>query len=64
MDAPTFSPSVSVSDASGQRCHLFVRNGRIEFVAGCKHRLDAQTVDLPEWPYAKGEFNGIEEPKS
>jgi hypothetical protein len=28
-------------------CHSFVRDGRIEFLSDCTHKLAGQTVDLP-----------------
>lgn len=31
-----------------RRCHSFVRDGRIEFLGDCGHKLAGQTVDLPE----------------
>lgn len=49
---PTLSPSVLVTwEQFGvpQRCHSFVRKGRIEYLADCTHALAGQTVDLPEW---------------
>lgn len=33
-----------------QRCHSFVRAGRIEFLSDCTHALAGQTVPLPAWP--------------
>jgi hypothetical protein len=30
-------------------CHSFVRDGRIQFLGECAHKLVGQTVDLPEW---------------
>jgi len=33
-----------------RRCHSFVRNGRIEFLSDCTHKLAGQTVDIPEYP--------------
>ncbi len=30
------------------RCHSFVRDGRIEFLSDCSHKLAGQTVDLLE----------------
>lgn len=30
-------------------CHSFVRDGRIEFLGDCTHKLAGQTVDLPDW---------------
>jgi hypothetical protein len=31
------------------RCHSFVADGRIQFLADCSHELKGQTVELPEW---------------
>ena len=31
-----------------QRCHSFVRDGKIRFLADSYHELAGQTVDLPE----------------
>jgi len=67
-DAPTFSPSILVTysgpdagkaDAPPARCHSFVRAGRIEFLSDCTHALVGKTVDLPDWPYAEGEYGGV-----
>lgn len=52
----SFSPSlrVYVTDPETKQditlCHLFVRNGKIEFCGDCKHNLSGQTVDLPGFP--------------
>lgn len=40
-------------DPSGfkcERCHSFVRDGQIQFLADCTHALAGQTVPLPPWP--------------
>lgn len=34
---------------NGFRCHSFIRNGYIEFLSDCTHKLAGQTVRLPEW---------------
>lgn len=55
-DNPTFSPSLLVRwpkmGADGRshefRCHSYVRNGKIEFLADCDHALAGKTVDLPD----------------
>lgn len=69
IDAPTFSPSVLVTyngtdagddDAPPERCHTFIRGGMVEFLADCTHALAAQTLPLPDWPYADGEYGGVE----
>lgn len=62
FDRPTFSPSILVShgEMTGvseetkrqyklvERCHSFVRDGRIQFLDDCTHKLAGQTVELPE----------------
>ncbi|GAC1541230.1 MAG: hypothetical protein NVS3B10_05780 [Polyangiales bacterium] len=55
VDSPTFTPSVLVYEvkrADGTvyqpRCHSFVTDGRIQYLADCGHTLAGQTVDLPD----------------
>jgi len=48
MKRPTFSPSVLVLGGEAGRCHLFVREGRLQFLADCHHELAGQTVDMVE----------------
>jgi len=69
-DAPTFAPSILVTydgrdaghdDAPPAICHSFVRSGRIEFLGDCTHALAGQTVDMPEWPYAPGQYDGVDD---
>jgi hypothetical protein len=31
------------------RCHSFVKDGQIEFLGDCSHKLAGKTVPLPEW---------------
>lgn len=56
--APTFTPSVLATydgadadtpDGIPSRCHSYVTDGRIQFLADCSHQLVGQTVDLPDW---------------
>lgn len=59
---PTLAPSVlahahavSFDEAGGDRtwqplCHSFVRNGRIEYLAGSEHDLAGQTIDMVPLP--------------
>jgi hypothetical protein len=50
MDKPTFTPSLLVSkDYPESRCHSFVTEGQIRFLADSHHKLAGQTVDLPDW---------------
>lgn len=46
-DKPTFSPSLlNTKPNSDYRCHLFLRDGMIQYLSDCNHRLAGQTVEL------------------
>lgn len=30
-------------------CHSFVKDGKIQFLTDCTHKLAGQTVDIPDW---------------
>jgi len=45
MEKPTFSPSLLYPD---RRCHLFMHDGKIQFLSDCTHKLAGQTVELPD----------------
>ncbi len=52
VENPTVSPSILVNpgnDTRYPRCHSFVRDGKIQFLADCTHALAGQTVDIPDW---------------
>ncbi|BBK03729.1 hypothetical protein [Enterobacter phage EspM4VN] len=51
VDFPTFTPSllVNVSDPAS-RCHLFLTDGKIQFLGDCFHDLKNQTVDMVDIP--------------
>ncbi len=60
LERPTFQPSLLVygggstpefplRESETPRCHSFVTDGRIQFLADCTHALAGQTVDLPDW---------------
>lgn len=46
MVKPTFSPSLLVNGSTENRCHLFVRDGNIEFLDDCWHGLRGKTVPM------------------
>ena len=52
LTAPTLSPSVKMTSPRGgisgrsDCCHLFIREGRIEFCGDCTHELSGQTVPM------------------
>ena len=49
MDKPTFSPSLLCNpNWNERRCHLYVTDGRIQFLSDCHHDLAGQTVDMAE----------------
>lgn len=47
--APTFTPSL-ITTVRGEhgvhRCHLFMRDGALQFLHDCSHHLAGQTVKL------------------
>lgn len=46
-EKPTLSPSILTDmGPDGPKCHSFVKNGKIKFLADCGHDLKNQTVDL------------------
>ncbi len=48
FEKPTIQPSLLVMQDGPKRCHSFVENGKIRFLADCWHELKNQTVDLPD----------------
>jgi hypothetical protein len=46
IDNPSFSPSLRNRDREGRTCHLFVKNGKIEYCNDCFHELKGQTVEM------------------
>ena len=62
MESPTFTPSILVSYPANpnaleefkewrteRRCHSFVKDGMIQFLADSTHKLAGQTVPIPDW---------------
>lgn len=51
---PTLTPSVLVTQPGhlkdGRRCHLFLKNGVIQFLGDCTHELKGTYADLPPLP--------------
>lgn len=49
MEKPTFTPSLFMPD---RVCHLFMTDGRIQYLSDCTHHLAGQTIDMVEcrWP--------------
>lgn len=50
LEAPTVSPSLLIAQEDPKaRCHLFLRDGMIEFLSDCHHELAGKTVPIPDW---------------
>lgn len=48
VDNPTFNPSLLNRDNQGHVCHLFVRNGKIEYLGDCTHSLAGKVIDMED----------------
>ncbi|AKG21238.1 DUF6527 family protein [Calothrix sp. 336/3] len=52
LTAPTFSPSliqrIEYTDGRVEICHLFVKNGKLEFLNDCTHSMAGITVEMPD----------------
>lgn len=52
LDSPTLIPSVlnnvGGSNPTAPICHIFIRDGKIQFLSDCTHKLAGQTVDIPD----------------
>ena len=53
-EKPTFKPSVLSTWTEGEqkipkRCHIFVTDGKIQYLNDCTHELAGKTVDLIDW---------------
>lgn len=48
VDKPTFQPSILNTYPDGRVCHLYVREGKIEYLSDCFHDLAGQTIEMEE----------------
>jgi len=50
-DKPTFTPSLLVDGSRPERrCHLFLTDGKIQYLDDCFHHLKNTTIDLVDIP--------------
>lgn len=50
VDKPTFNPSLLVwGSRPDKRCHLFLHDGRIQYLDDCSHALKGTTIDLVDY---------------
>lgn len=56
IDSPTFHPSLLCTwPPTSNRCHLFLRDGMIQFLNDCTHDLSGKTVPLGEFKWSETE---------
>lgn len=49
LESPTFTPSLLYHKSDVQPlCHIYMTNGKIQFLSDCTHELAGQTVDLAD----------------
>jgi hypothetical protein len=54
LDKPTFSPSILINgdpkfvNPTAPRCHLFVRDGQLQYCGDCSHELSGKTVEMED----------------
>ncbi len=53
-DKPTFTPSILSRSKVGDElkehvCHIFVTDGKIQYLSDCTHSLAGQTIKVPDW---------------
>ncbi len=49
-DKPTATPSLLIFPKDPERrCHLFIKDGQLEFLPDCHHELAGKTVDIPDF---------------
>lgn len=52
VDKPSFTPSLLMRTShhgeADRICHLYVTNGKIQFLADCSHSLKGQSVEMEE----------------
>lgn len=49
FEKPTVSPSVLLTIGS-DRSHLFIRDGKIQYLSDCSHELAGKTIDMVDFP--------------
>ena len=48
FEKPTFTPSLLVNRGTERQCHLFVSDGKIQYLQDCHHEYRGCTVDMVE----------------
>jgi len=53
MEKPSFSPSLRHPDSKKQKCHLWIKDGIIEYFVDCNHALAGYKIPMSEIPEKK-----------
>ena len=51
LDSPTFTPSLLINSTWKDRptvCHIYITDGKIQYLGDCTHDLKGQTIDMEE----------------
>ena len=48
LDNPTISPSLLQNFTPGKLCHSYIKDGKIQYLNDCQHKLAGQIIDLPD----------------
>ncbi len=49
-EKPTVNPSILLTKPDGYRNHLFIRDGKIQYLPDCTHELAGKNVDMVPFP--------------
>lgn len=50
LEKPTLNPSYLAYESKiHPRCHHFVKDGEIQYLSDCTHKLAGQTIAMKEW---------------
>ena len=49
-ECPTVSPSIRLIHTGNQVDHLFIRDGKIQYLNDCTHELAGKTVNMVDFP--------------
>lgn len=53
LEQPTFQPSLLYTRGHHPDppdvCHIFMTDGKIQYLSDCTHELAGQTVEVPDW---------------
>ena len=47
-EKPTVTPSIRTEYYTGKLCHIFIRDGQIQFLSDCTHELAGTTVPMDD----------------